>query len=347
MKIAVYTIALNEEQFVQRWYESAKDADYLLIADTGSSDNTARWAQRLGINVVSISVKPWRFDDARNAALALLPDDVDMCISLDMDELLVEGWREKLEAVNPKTTRPRYLYTWNFIDDRPGLQFGGDHIHARHNYRWKHPVHEIIVPDRIREIEEWTTIEIHHKADPTKSRSQYLPLLKLSVEEDPNDVRNAFYYARELYFYNHYEDATKEFKRYLTLPRANWLPERAAAHRFMAKTDPANALEHLLDAYREDPSRREALVDLANYFYQKEEWEQVLSYTRLATSMAEKPLDYLCEEFAWGSLPWDLQALACHHLGDAQGATEAIIKALEYEPSNERLLRNLVYFTRN
>ena len=40
MKVAVYTIALNEEQFVERWYNSVKDeADYLLIADTGSTDN--------------------------------------------------------------------------------------------------------------------------------------------------------------------------------------------------------------------------------------------------------------------------------------------------------------------
>jgi len=29
MKIAVYTIALNEEKHVQRWYESVKDADYI------------------------------------------------------------------------------------------------------------------------------------------------------------------------------------------------------------------------------------------------------------------------------------------------------------------------------
>ena len=35
MKVAIYTIALNEEQFVEKWYESAKEADYLLIADTG------------------------------------------------------------------------------------------------------------------------------------------------------------------------------------------------------------------------------------------------------------------------------------------------------------------------
>jgi hypothetical protein len=32
MKVAVYSIALNEEQFVQRWFESGQGADYFLIA---------------------------------------------------------------------------------------------------------------------------------------------------------------------------------------------------------------------------------------------------------------------------------------------------------------------------
>lgn len=347
MRIAVYTIALNEEQFVQRWYESAKDADYLLIADTGSTDNTVELARSFGINVASISVKPWRFDDARNAALALLPDDIDMCISLDMDELLVGNWREKLEKVNPNTTRPRYLYTWNFIGDKPGLTFGGDHIHSRHNYRWKHPVHEVLVPDRIKEVQEWTDIEVHHKADPSKSRSQYLPLLKLSVQEDPWEVRNAYYYARELMFYNQNTEATKEFLRYLSLPGATWKPERAAAHRYLSKTDPENKLQHLLNAYAEDPARREAAVDLALHYYQQEDWENCHNYAKLAVSITEKPLDFLCEEFAWGALPWDLYSIACFKLGDAKEATQAVRKAIELAPDDKRLLGNLALFARN
>jgi len=107
MKIAVYTIALNEEQFVKRWHESAKDADYLLIADTGSTDKTVEIAESLGINVFKISINPWRFDDARNAALSLLPSDIDYCISLDMDEILSEGWRKELESLEgSNVTRP-------------------------------------------------------------------------------------------------------------------------------------------------------------------------------------------------------------------------------------------------
>ena len=115
MKVAIYTIALNERQFVDTWFEAAKGADYLLIADTGSTDGTVERARELGINVVDVRVRPWRFDDARNAALAALPIDIDMCISLDMDEVIVPNWRELLEpAWERGVTRPRYKHIWSF-----------------------------------------------------------------------------------------------------------------------------------------------------------------------------------------------------------------------------------------
>ena len=40
LKIAVYAISKNEEEFVNRFCDSAKDADIILIADTGSTDVT-------------------------------------------------------------------------------------------------------------------------------------------------------------------------------------------------------------------------------------------------------------------------------------------------------------------
>ena len=45
MKIAVYAISKNEEQFVKRFCESAKEADLILIADTGSTDGTVEVAK--------------------------------------------------------------------------------------------------------------------------------------------------------------------------------------------------------------------------------------------------------------------------------------------------------------
>ena len=45
MKIAVYAISKNESQFVERFCKSAVDADLIVIADTGSTDNTVELAK--------------------------------------------------------------------------------------------------------------------------------------------------------------------------------------------------------------------------------------------------------------------------------------------------------------
>lgn len=348
MKVAVYTIALNEEKFVDSWYESAKDADYLLIADTGSTDKTIKKAKKLGINVIEISIKPWRFDDARNASLAAIPKDIDYCIALDMDEVLLPGWKKELEkAFNKGVTRPRYQYTWNWKEDgSPGLQYGGDKIHSRSGYRWKHPVHEVLnVYGGIQETQDWVGLEIHHHADNTKPRSQYLPLLKIAVEEDPYDDRNAFYYARELYFYNQYEEAKKEFQRHLSLPRAIWPPERAASMRYLAKVDRENTESWLLKAIKESPQRREALVELSSYYYSIGNWKKCLEYALLALEIKDKPLDYLCEEFAWNEQPYDLAAIAFYSLGNKEKALEYGKLAVSLNPNDQRLIHNLSYYS--
>lgn len=344
MKIAVYTIALNEEQFIESWYESAKDADYLLIADTGSTDGTVEKAKNLGINVISISIKPWRFDDARNASLAFLPDDIDICISLDMDEVLIEGWRKHLEAIPEQVTRPRYKYTWSWNEDgTPGLEYGGDKIHTRHNYRWKHPVHEVLIADRIQEIQCWIDLEIHHHPDSSKPRSSYLPLLELSTKEDPWDDRNAHYYARELFFYGKYEEATKEFLRHLELPTALWKAERAASYRYLAKCNPEQTEKYLLSAIKEDPARREPLVELSLFYYGKDDLKNTLKFAKKAIAIKEKPLDYLCEDFAWGFIPYDLAAISSYYLGKYNDALKFGKLAVE-KSDLERLKNNMIFY---
>ena len=195
MRIAVYTIALNEEKHVKKWYESAKDADYLLIADTGSTDKTVEIAESLGINVIKIKIDPWRFDDARNASLAAIPAYIDYCIALDMDEVLVKGWKKDLsKAKEAGVTRPiyNYIYGWD-KDGRPDLNFDGIKIHARRGYRWKFPIHEAVSPYKIPEVRARVDLTIHHFQDKEKSREQYLDMLEMAVDEDPKCSRSLYY----------------------------------------------------------------------------------------------------------------------------------------------------------
>jgi tetratricopeptide (TPR) repeat protein len=174
-----------------------------------------------------------------------------------------------------------------------------------------------------------------------------MPLLAQSVKEDPYDDRNAFYYARELFFYGQYDQSIEEFKRHLSLPKAMWRPERAASMRYIAKmSEKEEQKAWLLKAMQEDPGRREPVVDMAKHCYEKSSWGETLQYAEQALAITEKPLDYLCEEFAWGSAPWDYAAISAYRLGKFELALTYGTKAVELNPNDPRLIANLSFYSK-
>ena len=347
MKICVYAISKNEEHFVERFCESAKDADLILIADTGSSDDTAAKARERGAAVYDICISPWRFDLARNAALALVPRDVDVCISLDLDEVLEPGWREEIERVWElgKTTRLGYMFDWGC-----GIKFRYEKIHARHGYRWHHPCHEYPVPDgRIEEVwAETGNLLVSHHPDPTKSRGQYIDLLTLSVKEDPHCPRNAFYYARELTFHSRWNDAIEALHRYLDLPGAMWPNERCYAMRLLGKSyqeagDISAAEKWLHMACGEAPNTREPWCDLAMLMYTQQRWEECFAASTRALKITSKELVYTCDPAVWGYWPHDLAAISAWNLGLKDLAVYHATNAVSFAPEDARLLNNLSF----
>ena len=79
------------------------------------------------------------------------------------------------------------------------------------------------------------SITVNHYPDDTKSRSSYLPLLELSVLEDPTDDRNMHYLGREYMFYGMWDKGIETLERHLTLEKATWKDERSASMRFIAR----------------------------------------------------------------------------------------------------------------
>jgi len=349
MKIAVYAISKNEAQFVQRFCESAKDADLVLIADTGSTDETVELARQSGAIVHDICVSPWRFDRARDAALALIPREYDVCISLDLDEVLEPGWREEIERIwQEDTTRLRYKFDWGC-----GISFYYEKIHHRHGYHWHHPVHEYPVPDgRITEIYAQTDkLLVRHLPDPTKSRGQYLDLLKLAVTEDPRCPRNAFYYARELTFYSMWGEAVVALFKYLDNPKANWPNERCYAMRLLGKSYAAlgsrhHSLEWRKRAAEEAPNTREPWVELAEYYYSIQAWKECLDAAERALAIKDKQAVYTMDPSVWGAKPFDFAAISAYNLDLYDKAVTYGEAAVELEPEDERLVSNLAFYKR-
>ena len=72
LKIVVYAICKDEEQFVDRWMDSMSEADQVVVLDTGSTDGTVEKLRARGAEVTVETVVPWRFDVARNRSLDLV-----------------------------------------------------------------------------------------------------------------------------------------------------------------------------------------------------------------------------------------------------------------------------------
>ena len=342
MKIAIYTIALNEIKHTKRWADSVQDADYLVVADTGSTDGTQQALQSAGAAVYNIKVNPWRFDDARNIALGLVPD-VDVCISMDMDEMMAPGWRQQLEkSWIPGTTRLRYSYVHDFDEhDRPHTAFMADKIHARFGYRWKRPVHETVFSVNDEQIVTDPAVIMWHKQDDGKGRGQYLSLLALAHAEDPLCSQTLFWYGREQAWNNDSAGAITSFKNYLLLSTSTWSDERSEAMLWLAKLLPHERVKWLRLSVAEAPHRRETWLDLADYQYSTQDWSGLYASAKQVISIQHKSGTYLDTVNAWGAKPWDLAGIAAWNIGLLDECVTLFSRAVELAPTDRRISNNL------
>jgi glycosyltransferase involved in cell wall biosynthesis len=348
MKVAVYTIALNESAHAQRWADSAAEADYRIVADTGSTDDTVERLTAAGVVVQSITVRPWRFDIARNTAMALIPDDVDVCCTLDMDMYLESGWRAKLEAA--WTGETTALYGSMLIESRPGDPspkiYPAKNFHKRWGYRFRRPVHEALFYSGAEVTTHADGIRIRHLRTTPTNHGQYLPLMEMAHGEDPSDAQISFWLGRECMWANKPERGIATLKHYLSLPTATWAEERSEAMRCLARMEPDQKMDWLEKARAESPHRREIWLDLAEEFHGKSDWLNLFWAGVHGIERTRRTNSYLDDQHSWGFRLYDLGAIGAWHLNVMDKAVEWGQKAVELKPDDQRLKNNLDFFKR-
>ena len=349
LKICVYAISKNEEMFVSRWVQSMKEADEIFVMDTGSTDHTVSKLKELGVNVKVKKINPWRFDVARNESLNIIPDDYDICVCTDLDEVFEQGWRKKVEKLwNDNVTRLRYNYNWSLDDaGRPIVNFYIEKIHSRHGYIWTHPVHEVLsyIGDGSEVVVTTDEITVNHYPDNDKSRSSYLPLLELSVKEDPNDDRNMHYLGREYMYYKKWNKCIDTLIKHLNLKSSTWKDERCASMRFIARSYIAlhrydEALMWLDKAIKEAPYLRDPYIEKALLEYQLKNWGEVEKLCLQALKIKNHAKSYINEVFSWDYTVYDLLSISYFYQGLYDEALFYSKLAIEMSPKDERLLSN-------
>jgi hypothetical protein len=169
----------------------------------------------------------------------------------------------------------------------------------------------------------------------------------MSIKEDPHCPRNAFYYARELTFYNRWLDAIVALNKYLDMPEATWQNERCYAMRLLGKAYDAlnqDGREWYRKACKEAPNTREPWVELSESCYLKGEWQECYDSAKRSLEIKDKALVYTMNPEVWGAKPHDLIAISAYHLSNKEDSIIHGKIAVDLEPDNVRLINNLEYY---
>lgn len=209
MKTAAYTICLNEIKKLDQWLFYTKDFDYRVVLDTGSTDGTFEALQKVpGIILHQMRKEPFKFHEHRNFNLSMIPQDVDWCLSPDMDEYFSINVLEEMEKTvkvhptvnNIATTRLDIYSDKVFVG--PPFSVPTNKIHRRHQYEWRAEIYEhLIYIGSGNENEVYNDkVFLVHDQDITKPRDVLYPkMLKKRFEDDPTDSWNSWFLLNHYY----------------------------------------------------------------------------------------------------------------------------------------------------
>lgn len=370
-KICVYAICKNESKYVRTWIESMSEADYICVLDTGSTDDTydrikaiadayAMAGDPCRIIYDQKVFNPWRFDTAREESMKLCPEDTDIFVCTDLDEVFEPGWAKPLrDNWDPdKYDMVSYLYTWSHLENgEAGRVFCYNKIHG-HGFTWKFPVHESLCRVKeanlreenksIRYLRLNDQIMLHHYPDPNKSRSNYLPLLELRAQEYPEDTFGLVYLAHEYNYRKMYQKsidtlndimARDDYKQFSPAEKSSCFFFRGDDYRELGEKD--CALRDYMKALELDPTLREPYLKLASLFIDMKLFDVAINYARLAIKNGVRHYSWLEKNCSWSYEPYDILAIASFYAGHKRDSLAYAFKAYSYDNKNERLKKNI------
>lgn len=299
----------------------AAEGAAVYVLDTGSTDDTVGLLRKHGANVTVRIIDPWRFDHAREAALSLVPNEPEiLCVSIDMDERLEQGWQDKLKAewkAGCNFGNYRYIGEWQDAERTiPAVESARTRIHARQGFHWERPVHEIPAADATTRILACdTSIMVRHYPD-GKQRN-YAPLLTTILEANPNDADARLQRGGEFAQKGEWDNALIDYQAWLRLTHGDDRPvmryRRATTHIAMATCyyylgQQDRCLREFFTAVSAEPNCREAWVHLANAHATMGQHAMALGCAEKAIAIERPPYHACTDSFCWSDYPHKLAA---------------------------------------
>lgn len=351
MTISLCMIVKDEQAVLERCLQSVRDVvDEIIIVDTGSADDTEKIARRYTDRVYSF---PWcqDFSAARNFSFSKATREY--CMWMDADDVLAPKDREALKRL--KALLPRevdvLMMRYHVAFDKQGeptfSYYRERIVRNAPAYRWSGRVHEAIVP--VGNVV-YSEIAVAHRKLKESAPGRNIGIYEAQkAEGEPFSPRDQFYYGRELYYNDRYEEAIATFQRFLD-DGNGWVENEIEACRMLAlcygKTVGHQAARAaLLRSFEYDAPRAEVCCDIGSHFMAEGRYAQAIFWYEqaLATERKDTTGAFVLPE-CYGYLPC-IQLCVCYDkMGQKEKARAYNERAGEYQPDSEAYLYNKAYY---
>jgi len=292
--ISLVVCTLNEESNIEACIRSASGVDEVVVADDGSTDDTAKIAGSMGAKVFrrhDWSVKatqddvdrfverfgwPPSFvagDRIRNGHLeareGISHASHDWVLSLDADERVSWDLPRLRAEVLPHADQVASQFVHSHGEDGSPVRVSTiNKLFRRSLARIEARTHTCLIP--VGRIVETDLMRIDHYQKPGHAQSYVLPIMEYSVLVD-DDQRSRFYLGREYYYHRQYDRALKLLDLYLT--HATWVKEIGQARLYAARCywesgRGDQARESCIQALILNPEHREVLQLMSELYFE-------------------------------------------------------------------------------
>lgn len=349
--ISLCMIVKNEEAVLGRVLGQMKGiADEIIVVDTGSTDRTKEIAAQFTDQVFDYK---WHQDFAAARNFACSKASMDYWMWLDADDVIRPDQQELLlrlkASLNPATDIVMMKYLTGFDQDgHVTFSYYRERlIKNRQGFLWEGRVHEAVTPHgNIL----YSPVEIEHRKLAPGDGDRNLRIYEKMIEEGESLCpRNQFYYGRELYYHERYEEAAQVFEHFLGEPDG-WVENQIDAclhlcHCLSALGRPQDAFLALTRSFLFDAPRAEILCEIGRMLLEKNACGAAAYwYTQALEAGPKENSGGFVQDDCHRYIPY-VQLCVCYdRLGDHKKAYEYHLLAKGVKPEAEAVKQNQAYF---
>ncbi len=327
----------------------------IVCFDTGSTDNTLELIRDFcKENDIILRLKQGEFVDfstSRNISLDFADtfNDIDYLLLMDVNDELRNG--NKLLEMCEKYRETEYsgfLLSQEWWSGKMDKYYNMRLVKPRNHWRYKGVVHEYMT-QLVDEKEKTGRVRFPNDVvlyqdrtqDDDKSSKRYVRDKELLLQEhakDPKEPRTIFYLAQTFSCLGEHEDA---YKYYLLRTTVNGFTEevfesylRAGKISKVLKHDWHERMALFMKAY-EHSKRAEPLIEIAQYYIDKKNWELAFIFCNLAceTPYPEKAILFV-NKVIYEYKRWHMLGIIGWYAKKYDKGREGCLKAIEYAEAN-------------